>query len=171
MDYPIDFAITWVDGADPEWRSERAKCSPASDEDGSERRYRDWDLLRYWFRGVEKFAPWVRKIHFITWGHLPEWLNTENPKLHIVKHEDYIPNEFLPTFNSCTIELYLDRIEGLAEHFVYFNDDVFLTAQAKPEMFFSDGKPCDMLALQPIVANKDNPVMPYIYLNTSMVLA
>lgn len=171
MNEPIDFVITWVDGSDPEWRKERARYSPGSDTDDSECRYRNWDLLRYWFRGVEKFAPWARKIHFITWGHLPDWLNTENPKLNIVRHEDYIPNEFLPVFSSCVLEIYIDRIAGLADHFVYFNDDVFLLNNVKPEMFFADGIPCDMLALQPVVANRDNPVMSYIYLNTSLILS
>ena len=70
--YEIDFVVTWVDGNDPAWRQEKAKYSGAGNWDDSEERYRDWELLQYWFRGVEQFAPWVRKIHFVTWGHLPE---------------------------------------------------------------------------------------------------
>lgn len=170
MNHPIDFVITWVDGSDEAWRKERAHYNPADGEDNSECRYRDWGLLRYWFRGAEKFAPWVRKIHFVTWGHLPKWLDTGHPKLHIVKHEDYIPKEFLPTFDSCVLEIYMHQIPGLAEHFVYFNDDVFLIRPAKPELFFADGKPCDMLAFQPVVANPKNPVMSHAYLNTSLLL-
>ena len=92
----IDFVVTWVDDRDLEWRKERAKYSGDRGTDNRDERYRDWDLLRYWFRGVEKYAPWVRKIHFVTWGHLPAWLDTSNPKLHIVKHEDYISKEYLP---------------------------------------------------------------------------
>ncbi|MBQ6357217.1 MAG: capsule biosynthesis protein CapK, partial [Solobacterium sp.] len=38
-------------------------------------RFKDWGLFKYWFRGVEKFAPWVNKIYFITWGHVPTWLD------------------------------------------------------------------------------------------------
>ncbi len=166
----IDFVITWVDGGDKAWRKEKASYSPAAGADDAEERYRDWELLRYWFRGVEKFAPWVRKIHFITWGHLPGWLDTENPKLHIVRHEDYIPKEYLPTFNSNVLEIYMHRIEGLSEHFVYFNDDMHLIRSTKPEDFFKNGKPCDMLAFQPVVANPKNPVMSHLYLNNSLVL-
>jgi hypothetical protein len=33
---------------------------------------------------------------------------------------------FLPTFSSPAIEANLHRIAGLSEHFLYFNDDVFL---------------------------------------------
>lgn len=175
----IDFVITWVDGGDPAWRKEKAAYSgqalteeeEASLIDDREERYRDHGLLRYWFRGVEKFAPWVRKIHFVTWGHLPAWLNADHPKLHIVRHEDYIPKEFLPTFNSNAIEMGMHRIEGLSEHFVYFNDDFFPISQLKETDFFRDGKPCDMLAFQPVVANPANPVMSYLYLNNALVIS
>ena len=138
--------MIWVDGSDPEWRAERAVYDPSSG-DNREVRFRDWDNLQYWFRGVEKFAPWVNKVHFVTWGHLPKWLNTENPKLNIVNHRDYIPEKYLPTFNSHTIELNLHRIEGLAEQFVYFNDDMFITAPVKPEDFFKGGRPLDTYAM------------------------
>ena len=171
MQHPIDFVITWVDGQDPAWRAERATYSSAAEEDNSECRYRDWGLLPYWFRGVEKFAPWVRRIHFVTWGHLPPWLDTAHPKLHIVRHEDYIPKEFLPTFNSNVLEIYLHRIEGLAEHFVYFNDDMYLLRPIAPALFFRAGKPCDQLAFQPVIANPSNPVMSHILLNDSLILA
>lgn len=166
----IDFVITWVDGGDKVWRKEKASYTPFQGNDDDEERYRDWDLLKFWFRGVEQFAPWVRKIHFITWGHLPEWLNTEHPKLNIVRHEDYIPKQYLPVFNSNVLEIYMHKIEGLSEKFVYFNDDFFLTKKIEPEYFFEKGKPCDMLAFQPVVANAENPVMSYLYLNNSLVL-
>jgi len=168
----IDFVITWVDGQDQEWRKEKAQYArSAGREDDSEERYRDWELLKYWFRGVEAFAPWVRKIHFVTWGHVPAWLDTKHPKLHLVRHEDYIPGKFLPVFNSNVLEIYMHRIEGLSEQFVYFNDDVFLTGKVEPETFFVGGKPCDMLAFQPVVANPRNPVMSHMYLNNTLVLA
>ncbi len=170
MAVEIDFVITWVDGSDEEWQKEKRRYSQSDVHDDNASRYRDWEMLKYWFRSVERYAPWVRKIHLVTCGHLPKWLNTKHPKLHIVKHEDYIPKEFLPTFNSNVIEIYMNRIEGLAEHFVYFNDDMFLTKEIKPEMFFVKGLPCDMLAFQPVVANPKNPVMSHILLNDSLVL-
>ena len=143
----IDFVIIWVDGSDPEWLAEKAKYAPPANTDSRTERYRDWGLLPYWFRGVEKFAPWVRKIHFVTWGHIPEWLNTEHPKLNIVRHEDYIPEKYLPTFSSHTIELNLHRIKGLSENFVYFNDDMFITAPVSKDVFFKNGLPCDSAVL------------------------
>ena len=107
----IDFVITWVDGSDPEWEKEKnTYLSGAMALYNNERRYRDWQLLRFWFRGTEKFAPWVRKIHFVTWGHIPEWLNTHHEKLRIINHTDFIPRQYLPTFNSNTIDLCLHKI-------------------------------------------------------------
>ena len=96
MGYPIDIVIPWVDGSDPAWRAERAKYDPSATSDNSEERFRDWDTFRYWFRCIEKNAPWVRTIHFVTWGHLPGWLDPSHPKLHIVNHRDFIPEEYLP---------------------------------------------------------------------------
>lgn len=170
MGQDIDFVVTWVDGSDKEWRAEKARYSGKGVVDDSEERYRDWGLFKYWFRGVEKFAPWVRKVHLITWGHLPDWLDTDNSKLHIVRHEDYIPKEFLPTFNCNVLEIYLHKIEGLSKQFVYFNDDMHLIRSVKPEDFFREGKPCDMLAFQPVVANPKNPVMSHLFMNNTLVL-
>lgn len=167
----IDFVVTWVDGGDKEWRNEKQKYTLSGNNDDREERYRDWDILRYWFRGVEKYAPWVRKIHFVTWGHLPKWLETDNPKLHIVNHKDYMPKDILPVFNCNPIEIFMHKIEGLSENFVYFNDDIFLLKEVKETDFFRDGKPCDMLAFQPVVSNPANPVMSYLYLNNSVVLS
>ena len=123
----IDFVIPWVDDSDPVWRAKKEKYTGIMSQVGNEEaRYRDWDTLKYWFRGVEKFAPWVRNVYFITDDQVPEWLNLDNPKLKWVKHSDYIPEEYLPTFNSHVIEWNMHRIPDLAENFVYFNDDVFL---------------------------------------------
>lgn len=177
MEEQIDFVITWVNVFDEAWNRERAEYGRLADADvflktdDRKERYRDWGLLKYWFRGVEKYAPWVRKIHFITYGQLPKWLKEENPKLHVVRHEDYVPKEFLPTFNSNVLELYLHRIEGLSEHFVYFNDDMFLVGKTAPRDFFRMGRPCDMLAFQPVVANPSNPIMSQSLLNNSLVLS
>lgn len=159
----IDFVLLWVDGSDPAWREEflRARKAAGRDADASVIRYRDWRTLRYWFRAVERFAPWVNRVHFITWGHLPPWLDTRHPKLHIVNHRDYLPAEYLPTFNSNTLELNIGRIGGLAEKFVLFNDDTYLTRPCRPDDFFRTGGgkcsgeavPCDMARLSLVQAS------------------
>ena len=143
----IDFVLTWVDGNDPEWRAEKEKYKPSTSSDSRVQRYRDWDNLQYWFRGVEKFAPWVNKIYFVTCGHYPKWLNLDHPKLQLIKHSDYIPAKFLPTFSSRAIDMNFHRIKELSEHFVYFNDDMFLTRLVEPSDFFIHGLPCDTAIL------------------------
>ncbi len=143
----IDFVITWVDMNDPKWQAKFSKYSNNKNntKNGvSEARFRDNGFLKYWFRGVEKFAPWVRKIHFVTDGQKPEWLDASNPKINLVNHEDFIPEQFLPTYNSVVIERYMYRIPGLAEHFVYFNDDFYIINNIGKERFFQNGLPCDI---------------------------
>ena len=154
MNKGIDIVVLWLDGNDTNWQKEKEKYfakEPAPEKtDASTARYREWDLMRYWFRAVETYAPWVDQIHFVTCGHLPPWLNTAAPKLHIVKHQDYMPAEYLPTFSSHPIELNIHRIANLSDRFVYFNDDCFLTAPTKPEDFFKNGLPRDCLKENPI---------------------
>jgi len=142
MNNKIDFVVTWVNGNDEKWLREKAIYS-GHDFNDKECRYRDMDTLMYWFRAVEKYTPWVNKIFFITYGHLPDWLNVDNEKLVIVKHEDYIPKQYLPTYNSNVIELNLHRIESLAENFVLFNDDSFIIDHMKVEDFYKNDLPCE----------------------------
>lgn len=151
----IDFVIIWVDGSDPEWQKTKAHYKGEDDKFNLNNvRYRDWNILHYWFRAVEAYAPWVRKVHFVTCGQIPQWLNLEHPKLHFVKHSEYIDAEFLPTFSANPIELNLHRIEGLSERFVFFNDDTFLTAPVTPEDFFVKGLPRGCAVLNPPTANR-----------------
>lgn len=163
--YDIDIVIPWVDGSDPEWIKEYNKYIVTEEKikiDSSSNRYRDYGLLKYWFRGIEKFAPWVRTVHFVTCGQKPDWLNLNNPKLHWVKHSDYIPSEYLPVFSSHPIELMMHKIPGLAEQFIYFNDDFFLTAPVNESFYFRNGLPCDSAALN-IIPCTD--IMGHIVLN------
>lgn len=166
----IDFVITWVDGNDPAWQAEKARWQqPAEKGDCAPVRYRDWDTLHYWFRAVETYAPWVNRVHLITWGHVPTWLNLAHPKLNVVRHEDYIPKEYLPTFSSHPIELNIHRIPGLAEQFVYFCDDFYLGAPCKPEDFFRNGVPCDSLSETPLSAGAPT-VWNYVRMNDTAFL-
>lgn len=145
MKEKIDFVIIWVDGSDESWLKEKNEYSPKKiDITNSSIRYRDYGILKYWFRGIEKYTPWVNKIHFVTWGHIPQWLDTTNPKLNIVNHKDYIPKKYLPTFSSHPIELNIHRIKGLSEKFVYFNDDMFILDKIEPTYFFNKELPTDI---------------------------
>ena len=139
----IDFVVPWVDCNDPEWIKSYNHYRPEKPLSDTGR-FRNWNLFRYWFRAVERYAPWVNKVFLITNGKFPDWINKNCEKLVLVNHKDYIPEKYLPTFNSITIELNLGRLRDLSEHFVYFNDDIFINAPAKPEYYFRDGLPCDL---------------------------
>lgn len=132
----MDVVITYVNGLDPVWREEysRALNIPALD-----KRFRDWGTLRYLLRGVETYMPFVRNVHLVVSGktQVPEWASD---RLKVVTHRDIIPEEFLPTFNSTTIEMFLHRIPGLDERLIYFNDDMFPVSPCREEDFFRDGK-------------------------------
>lgn len=142
-DYPIDIVIPWVDGDDPEWLREKMHYSTLVEGDKRENRYRDWDILRYVFRSIEENLPWIRTVHFITCGQRPYWLDISCPKLHLVNHKDYIPDKYLPTFSSHPIELNINRIPELSEHFIYANDDTYFLQPLQPLDFFQNGLPMD----------------------------
>ena len=159
----IDFVVTWVDSSDSEWirkkkfyedKSSISLSDSAEDEANLACRYRELGFLKYWFRAVETCAPWVNQIYFVTCGQKPDWLNDSHPKLNLINHSDFIPSQYLPTFNSNTIELNLHRIKTLSEHFVLFNDDMLLLRPITPSFFFRDDNPV-------LVSNLRYPHLPH----------
>ena len=165
----IDFVILWVDGNDKKWLEEKNKYSHIRG-DAGENRFRDCNNLQYLFRGIEKYANFVNKIFFITWGHVPSWLDTTNSKLEIVKHEDFIPKEYLPTFNSNVIELNLHRIKNLSEKFVLLNDDLFILKDTKEEDFFKNGLPTDTFVEYTQLASFYNDTHYFMKANTLAII-
>ena len=161
----IDFVIYWVDGNDKEWQKKKAQYDSSKNDDGTVNRYRDWDNLHFLFRGIEKFAPWVNQVYFISDNQVPKWMNVKHPKLRVVSHEEYIPNEYLPVFSSHPIELNFHRLPGISEQFVVFNDDFFITNYIKPEDFFVNGLPVDIFMEYPIMCGGNAPVFSNILAN------
>lgn len=162
----IDFVITWVDGNDPKWQRKRNQYSPKEQQDVSINRYREWGNLIYLFRGIEKFAPWVHKVYFISDEQVPVWLNINHPKLVLVDHKDYIPEKYLPVFSSRPIDLNLHRIKGLEEKFVTFNDDYLITDYLKPTDFFVGDMPKDIFIEYPIMCGGNSPLFSNTLANT-----
>ena len=155
----IDFVVIWVDGGDPIWQAKKAEYSKSVDTSkksmNSVKAYRDWGTFKYWFRGVEKFAPWVNKVYLVTDQQKPSWLNIASEKLVLVDHSDILRKDYLPVFSANPIESNIHRIPGLSEHFVFFNDDVYLTSPVEPTDFFSeDGLPKYNTALSPIIPER-----------------
>jgi hypothetical protein len=140
--FPIDAVITWVDNADPTWRELRRRrlVHLGLEENaggGDERYFRDHGELRYLLRSLDRYAPWLRRIHLVTAGQRPSWLVHDHPRLAVVDHREIIEQSALPTFSSRPIAARIHRIPELSEHFLYFNDDVILGRRVEPELFFT----------------------------------
>lgn len=138
----IDLVVPYVDNKDPNWQ--KLYNQYVSKDDGygaNDERFRGYNLFKYFFRGVDKYMPFIRTVHVIVQSEsqIPDWLDAN--KVHIVKHEDFIPKEYLPCFNSCTIEMFLYKIPGLAEKFIYANDDYYVVNEMSEKDFFDKGVP------------------------------
>ncbi|XP_053403266.1 N-acetylglucosamine-1-phosphotransferase subunits alpha/beta-like [Mercenaria mercenaria] len=132
--FPVDLVYTWVNGSDPKHQAilarlkttlQKAKAYTATrDRNLANMRFVDNGGLRYSLRSVEKNANWIRHVFIVTNGQVPDWLNVENPRVTIVKHEAIFDHpENLPTFSSHAIEHNIYKIRGISERFIYMNDD------------------------------------------------
>jgi hypothetical protein len=144
VDFPIDVVYTWVDGADPAWLARKNATLvengwvTANEQAANNSRYVSRDELRYSLRSLHAHVPWVRRIFLVTDDQVPAWLNTGHPQITVVSHKEIFGDKGkLPTFNSHAIETRLHHIEGLSEHFIYTNDDVFFGRPLEPGVFFT----------------------------------
>ena len=145
--FPIDAVYTWVDGSDPAWRTRKLRAlhengwvAGTNEQAANDSRFHSRDELRYSLRSLHAYAPWIRHVYLVTDGQTPAWLDTTRSDLTVVDHREIFGDTGrLPTFNSQAIESRLHRIPGLAEHFLYLNDDVFLGRPVAPELFFTPG--------------------------------
>ena len=144
----LDILFPYVDNNDPEWQKlyrEEVLKTNINDEHWRKwvtgmQRFRPNGTLKYLFRSIDKYAPWVDKIHMVVQSEsqIPDWL--DRSKVNIIYHEDFIPKEFLPTFNSSAIEMFYHNIDCLPENFVYGNDDTIFTSKTSASDFFQNDK-------------------------------
>lgn len=152
---PIDVVITWVDGDDPIHRAKRYSYMHGTelkyDDIGGETRYRQVGEIFFCVASILRFAPFVRKIHIVTDNQNPkleEFIALNFPdsttQVEVVDHKVIFRGyeDYLPIFNSLAIETMLWRIPGLAEHFIYLNDDNMFVAPVAQNVFFDEfGRP------------------------------
>lgn len=150
----IDAVITWVDGDDPRHRAKREQYGNrrmlSQNDVAGNTRYASLGEIFYCVASLNRYAPWLNKIYIVTDEQDPmldEWLAKHFPEgtipMEIVDHKVIFRGyeEFLPTFNSISIESMTWRIPGLSEHYIEFNDDLILAAPTRPDDFFTeDGK-------------------------------
>jgi hypothetical protein len=150
----IDAVIPWVDGNDPVLNSKRSQYTDEKTvshvDEASPTRFANLGEIFLCIASLNRFAKFLNKIYIVTDGQNPDlepflqkyfpdgWIPYEIVD-HKVIYEGY--EEYLPVFNSISIESMLWRIPGLSEHYLLLNDDFFLTREAAPEDFYtSDGK-------------------------------
>lgn len=142
VNLPIDVVFTWVEDKDPVWQAKYRTANnqvttPPGLYSTDSARFSNHNELYYSVHSVEKFMPWVQTIYIVTDAQSPPWLSEQNhPKIKIIDHTEIIDKQYLPTFNSHVIEANLHKIPNLSEHFIYFNDDVFVARPLKAEHFF-----------------------------------
>ena len=138
---PIDAVYTWVDGSDPEFQEQLRQCRAAPGAAGIgalDGRFRDHGELRFSLRSLERYAPWIRKVHLVTNGQAPAWIDRSHPRLALVRHQDlFRDRSVLPVFNPRAIEWQLFRIPGISPRFLYFDDDCFLGRRIAPGDFLT----------------------------------
>lgn len=167
-DEPIDVVFTWVNGSDLAWMQKRNRYLDSADTGSPEavthRRWRDNDELRFALRGIHRNIPWVNKIYVVSDDQKPEWINEEHPSVEFVSHRAIFPDEkVLPTFNSHAIESCIHRIPGLAERFVYFNDDFVPVSYVDKTAFFrDDGLPLSIVEPYSAVSKSGARTNPYV---------
>lgn len=141
---PIDLVYCWVDGSDKNWAKQKEywferifKTGKTYKAAGAVERFRDNDELKYSLRSVAENVPWINHIYIVTgFGQIPKWLNTKNPKITIVTHEQIMPKSALPTFSSAAIMMCMHKIPNLSEHFLLVDDDMFFNKKLKPSYFY-----------------------------------
>jgi hypothetical protein len=143
VDFPVDAVYTWVDGHDPAWleRFQRAQAEAAGvayhPEAQAEHRFVGHDELRFSMRSLQMYAPWIRHIYLVTDDQMPGWLAEDQDRVTVVDHRDIFTDpSVLPVFNSNAIISQLHHIDGLSEHYLYLNDDVFFGHDVRPEDFW-----------------------------------
>lgn len=146
--FPVDAVYLWVDDDDPAWRTRRDAAltalgrTPPSDS-ADVARFRHHGELRYALRSLEYYAPWINRVFLVTDGQRPDWLTSDSSVITVVDHNDIWDDpDALPVFNSHAITARLHHIPGLADQYLYINDDVFMGSPVLPRNWFTpSGQP------------------------------
>lgn len=135
----MDLIIAYVNSADNYWVRDFIKATKTHNP--SKTRFRSWGTLRYLLRGIEIYMPFIRNVILVVArdSQVPAWLNRKTVR--IVYHEDFIPKQYLPTFNSCTIESFFWNIPDLSDRVIYFNDDMLPVGPMSEDDFFTGNTP------------------------------
>jgi len=162
----VDAVITWVDGNDQGWQDKINAYSESKINFSSKnhlKRYNSIGEIDIVIKSIIKFAPFIKNIFLVADNQSPESFDSlkslaqkKNINLELVDHKIIFSGfeEYLPTFNSCSIETMLFRIPNLSEHFIIFNDDTFIMKEVSVNDFFINEEPIIRGEWQPFNENR-----------------
>ena len=138
----MDIVISFVDCKDKVWMKSYLKTIHKDNGFFPYHQFYNHNTIKYVLRGIDEFIPYVNNVFIVVSNieQVPDYI--DQSKVKIVLHKDFIPEKYLPLFNSTAIELFLHKIPGLGEEFVYFNDDMIPISHISYDDFFKDGIPC-----------------------------
>ena len=138
----MDIVISFVDCKDKVWMKSYLRTIHKRNGIFPYHQFYNHNTIKYVLRGIDEFIPYVNNVFIVVSNieQVPDYI--DQSKVKIVLHKDFIPEKYLPLFNSTAIELFLHKIPGLGEEFVYFNDDMIPISHIPYDDFFKDGIPC-----------------------------
>ena len=142
----IDFVIAWVDGNDVKHRLKRQQFQSTNIVKGSaeETRFASNDEIYFSIASILKYVPYFGTIYIITDEQQPAHIHDffeqglcAPEQIKIIDHRTIFAGheQYLPTFNSLSIETMLWNIPGLSKYFIYLNDDFFFNASSELDDF------------------------------------
>lgn len=141
----VDLVMPYVNNQDKVWRKtykdfckSHAEYKDKLDAINGERFRDEYNLFNLNLKLIRICLPFIRNFYLIV-SNKEQVEGLDLTGITLVLHEDIMPREILPTFNSSTIEMFIHNIKGLAEHFIYINDDMFPLRKMQPSDFFGKG--------------------------------
>jgi hypothetical protein len=123
----FDVVYMWVDDRWPGYTDELRRHAQSTHDRNPNRTRDNLETLKFSLRSIELYAPWRRNVYVVTCRpQCPAWLKRSHPALRVVHHDEIMPADILPSFNSFAIQSYLHEIPGLSRRFVCFDDDMLL---------------------------------------------
>ncbi|OQR94111.1 hypothetical protein THRCLA_22258 [Thraustotheca clavata] len=142
----LDAVYTWVNVTDPKWQALSIKHGcPVADYLGGGGDADPFLALKYSMRSVRKNLPFVERIFIVTErDQAPAWVSL-GENVHVVFHDEFMPADIVPTFNSNPTEMLLHKMveKGILDSncFLYINDDFLINKPLTPsDIIAEDGR-------------------------------
>ena len=154
----MDIVIPYVDFDDPAWqdvflhekfprvrgKARRLLLAPFK------KRFASYGLFKYWWRALDANFADVGKVHLLLMqeSQYPDFLRTDDDRIVVHYHRDFMPHRALPCFNSSAIELCALHSIELSNVFLLANDDMYFNQECTASDFELEGRPLTKIAVK-----------------------